>query len=385
MRYGLGRRQDRRDGNLTIGQTRADDAPQPDDYVWDDQWYLYRHKDDAFVEFELDLIEDSVRIEATGDITLKPTNWPGDYFHTIRFRPNGSSPFKAGDNVVMQSVSGGLPGAIVGDFAQPVLAPGEHADVGFGTGGVYTVGWPVSVVDTNDDTVNDAVVVHVEYDLHPGDATLNGITDVQDFNVWNTNKFTSPTEWTTANFNGDSGTDVRDFNIWNSNKFTSVSDPEAASAEGDSEPSTQIELFYNRANGRMKLEVDGDTLTSLILDGPMALSIDRWGNDWLQDGNIWTQGYAGGAEQWWAGLDPDAEPGVFALATAPDGVYHIATFPTNLAESDFGLIEYGTIDGGIYQATVQFLGLKPAQVPEPGTLVLLFIGALLGIAAWRVR
>ncbi len=53
-----------------------------------------------------------------------------------------------------------------------------------------------------------------------GDATLDGFTDVSDFNDWNANKFTNNTDWTAGNFNGDSVVDVGDFNDWNANKFT---------------------------------------------------------------------------------------------------------------------------------------------------------------------
>jgi hypothetical protein len=56
--------------------------------------------------------------------------------------------------------------------------------------------------------------------LHPGDADLNGRTDVRDFNIWNAHKFVAGTDWTTGDFNADGRTDVRDFNVWNEHKFT---------------------------------------------------------------------------------------------------------------------------------------------------------------------
>ena len=71
-------------------------------------------------------------------------------------------------------------------------------------------------------TENNALKVTIAYDLHPGDATLDATTDVRDFNVWNTNKFTSDTTWTTGDFDGNGVTDVRDFNVWNTNKFTTA-------------------------------------------------------------------------------------------------------------------------------------------------------------------
>ena len=57
--------------------------------------------------------------------------------------------------------------------------------------------------------------------LH-GDANLDGAVDVQDFNVWNANKFTTGTGWCSADFNADGVVDVLDFNSWNANKFQSA-------------------------------------------------------------------------------------------------------------------------------------------------------------------
>ncbi len=65
----------------------------------------------------------------------------------------------------------------------------------------------------------------------PGDANIDGVVDVTDFNIWNSNKFTfnDPSApgvgWATADFNCDGVSDVTDFNTWNSNKFTSVVPP----------------------------------------------------------------------------------------------------------------------------------------------------------------
>jgi formylglycine-generating enzyme len=54
-----------------------------------------------------------------------------------------------------------------------------------------------------------------------GDANLDGIVDVRDFNRWNSHKFTSTLLWDDGNFNGDAEVDGSDFGIWNGNKFTS--------------------------------------------------------------------------------------------------------------------------------------------------------------------
>ncbi len=55
----------------------------------------------------------------------------------------------------------------------------------------------------------------------PGDANLDGVVDVPDFNIWNGNKFTQTAAWCLGDFNADGVTDVPDFNIWNGGKFTS--------------------------------------------------------------------------------------------------------------------------------------------------------------------
>ena len=57
----------------------------------------------------------------------------------------------------------------------------------------------------------------------PGDANLDGVTDVSDFNIWNSNRFSFSSRWDHGDFNGDGVIDVSDFNVWNSNKFQSSS------------------------------------------------------------------------------------------------------------------------------------------------------------------
>ncbi len=52
-----------------------------------------------------------------------------------------------------------------------------------------------------------------------GDANLDGVVDVPDFNIWNGNKFTTNAAWCKGDFNADGVVDVPDFNAWNGNKF----------------------------------------------------------------------------------------------------------------------------------------------------------------------
>ena len=55
-----------------------------------------------------------------------------------------------------------------------------------------------------------------------GDANLDGVVDVSDFNIWNNGKFTAVAAWCSGDFNVDGSVDVSDFNIWNTNKFLSA-------------------------------------------------------------------------------------------------------------------------------------------------------------------
>ncbi len=67
-----------------------------------------------------------------------------------------------------------------------------------------------------------------------GDANLDGVVDVGDFNAWNGHRFTNSAAWTLGDFNADGAIDVGDFSVWNAHKFTSshglVTVPEPATA-----------------------------------------------------------------------------------------------------------------------------------------------------------
>ncbi len=72
----------------------------------------------------------------------------------------------------------------------------------------------------------------------PGDATLDGVVDVSDFNIWNASKFNAIPAWCSGDFNADGSVDVSDFNTWNGNKFQSSS-PSAVP-----EPGTSVLLIF---------------------------------------------------------------------------------------------------------------------------------------------
>ena len=80
------------------------------------------------------------------------------------------------------------------------------------------------------DTTGDGVVDFVDLEdwilnlkqTLIGDANLDFVVDVADFNRWNSNKFTFHSSWSNGDFNADGVIDVGDFNLWNGNKFTSA-------------------------------------------------------------------------------------------------------------------------------------------------------------------
>ncbi len=54
-----------------------------------------------------------------------------------------------------------------------------------------------------------------------GDANLDGVVDVSDFNIWLRNNTTNIPAWSGGDFNADGSVDESDFAVWNSNKFRS--------------------------------------------------------------------------------------------------------------------------------------------------------------------
>ena len=54
-----------------------------------------------------------------------------------------------------------------------------------------------------------------------GDANLDGVVDVRDFNLWNASAFTGVGAWCQGDFNADGAVDISDFNVWNARKFQS--------------------------------------------------------------------------------------------------------------------------------------------------------------------
>ncbi len=65
-----------------------------------------------------------------------------------------------------------------------------------------------------------------------GDANLDTVVDISDFNQWNNHKFTFAPAWSKGDFNADGIIDITDFNLWNNHKFTASPLPTGCGLSG---------------------------------------------------------------------------------------------------------------------------------------------------------
>ena len=114
----------------------------------------------------------------------------------------GGDGFVAGRYVLVEAAGG-----LTGEFAS-VTDLGGYVSAGPDADGL--------VYDAAAGTVN----LVLDRSLNPGDANLDGATDVSDRIIWNTNNFKHGTTFITGDFDGDGVTDVSDRIIWNSHNFT---------------------------------------------------------------------------------------------------------------------------------------------------------------------
>ena len=96
-------------------------------------------------------------------------------------------------------------------------------------------------------------------------------------------------------------------------------------------------IDYNPDDGLLSVITDGADLISLLIEGPQAMSIDRWSEGTDGDGVLgWTQRYFSGKEQW------VGAGSALAGGSVTQGTYQIATYPLGLGANDFGGVEIGT-------------------------------------------
>ncbi len=70
-------------------------------------------------------------------------------------------------------------------------------------------------------------VLLTSYLALPGDANGDMYVDAADLAIWDEHKFSTGTDWVSADFNGDGRTDVSDFNIWNGSRDLAVAGVQA--------------------------------------------------------------------------------------------------------------------------------------------------------------
>ncbi len=172
------------------------DCMEPDG-ISSDSWDYFAIRNTGADDF--DFILDNFRLEIFG------SNAPGG----IDFDGNGQLNCADVDALVAEIVAGTNDGLYDVD----------------GNGVVNTADLNQWLVDAGNQNIGGAYL--------PGDANLDGVVDVSDFNTWNGNKFNSVAAWCAGDFNADGSVDVSDFNTWNSNKFQSsvpASVPEPAAA-----------------------------------------------------------------------------------------------------------------------------------------------------------
>jgi len=138
---------------------------------------------------------------ATGAVAIEP-----NASLEIMITGGDGREFRAGTYTVIKAAPGGL----AGTFAN-VTDLGAYVSVN-GNGLTY-------------DPAAGRVTLTLDMNLNPGDANLDGGTDVSDRIIWNVNNFTEGTTFQTGDFNGDGATDVSDRIIWNRYNFTEAVAP----------------------------------------------------------------------------------------------------------------------------------------------------------------
>ncbi len=115
-------------------------------------------------------------------------------------------------------------GSVVGDFDQVTYAGVPLVpEFGVSPSGDFVALASCGLYRVVDYSGTDVQLIN--YRAIRGDANGDGFVDGSDFGIWNSNKFTLGTDWSTGDFNCDGLTDGTDFGIWNSNKFTGIGLP----------------------------------------------------------------------------------------------------------------------------------------------------------------
>ena len=111
-------------------------------------------------------------------------------------------------------------------------------------------------------------------------------------------------------------------------------------------------IDYDPDDGLLSVNTDGADMISLLINGPQAMSIDRWGDGSNGDGVMgWVQQYFNGKEQW------VGAGSAVAGGSVDQGIYQIATYAAGLDAAAFGDVELGTQSFGTLFTGVNVIGV----------------------------
>ena len=209
------------------------------------------------------------------------------------------------------------------------------------------------------------VTLTLDMNLNPGDGNLDGVTDVLDRIIWNSNNFTFDTTFRTGDYNNDGATDVLDRIIWNSSNFTFATGgpPGPIAAEAAGPPSGTPKFIYDFTTGVMRVEANGHFLTEIVVNGNEGASLLSM---------VPFQNTRGGFILWTAQNFNGKFQAYDAASNGDSGNYDLAEFALGLDENDFiEGVDWGSVPeigqpGGS--------GTSPVTiVPEPATMALLAV------------
>lgn len=165
-----------------------------------------------------------------------------------------------------------------------------------------------------------------------GNITWDERVDNSDFTgVWNANRFSAQDGWCYGDVNADAIVDVSDALILLTNIYQSSGDVAGTGDGGKPLPSTMTRFIYDPANGRMFIDLES-RLSAWVIPGPEALAVHAFDGFDLTNGVFSQASYFSAALQWFGTR--------VNLPGGAHGTQLLATCPTGLVESDFGIVEY---------------------------------------------